>query len=126
MKKPKQTQRIAIGKWGEAQALKFMEEHGYALLQRNYRSPDGEIDLVMVKGRELVFVEVKTRSSNNFGPPEEAVDDEKLDHLDAAAEWYIDAHKEFSENWRLDVIAVIGRPGNGTPEIVWYENVSGE
>lgn len=123
--KGKGNQRIRTGKWGETAALAFLEANGYKLLKRNYRSPDGEIDLVMSKEGELVFVEVKTRSSLDFGAPEEAVDEEKLEHLEAAAGWYLLEHPEFAENWHLDVIAVIGSTGSLSPEIKWFDNVSG-
>ncbi len=120
------SQRIKTGRWGETAALAYLEGHGYELLERNFRSPDGEIDLVMLKNGELVFVEVKTRRSRDFGTPEEAVDDEKLEHLEASAGWYLLEHAEFAENWRLDVIAVIGSPGIDCPEIEWFVNVNGD
>lgn len=118
------SQRIKTGKWGETTALEYLREKGLNLVARNYRSADGEIDLVMEQEGELVFVEVKTRSSREFGTPEEAVDDEKLAHIEAAAGWYLLDHADFAENWRVDVIAVIGTPGCVSPEIEWFENVS--
>jgi len=115
--------RLEIGKWGESAALNYLEGEGYTLVQRNFRSPDGEIDLIMKKNDELVFVEVKTRTTLDFGFPEEAVDDHKLDHLEAAAGWFLVEHTEFEENWRLDVVAVTGKLGSSSPEIKWFVNV---
>jgi len=117
------SQRIKTGRWGETTALSFLASKGYSLLQRNFRSPDGEIDLVMVKDDELVFVEVKTRTTSDFGFPEEAVDDEKLEHIEAAAGWYLLEHAEYEDNWRFDVVAVTGKPGCAPPEINWFVNV---
>lgn len=121
--KRKNYQRIETGKWGEGIALEFLIGNGYLLVEKNFRSPDGEIDLIVMKGSELVFVEVKTRRTRDFGSPEEAVDDEKLEHLEGAAGWYIQQHPPFEDNWHLDVISVIGTPGSNAPEIEWFENV---
>ena len=116
---------IAIGKWGEEIAAKFLEEHGFEVLNKNERTPDGEIDIIAKKGGELVFVEVKTRRNTRFSFPEEAVNDEKLDHLESAAGWYLTRYPEYEDNWRLDVITVIGDPFTNKPRIDWFENVTG-
>ncbi len=120
------SQRIETGQWGESAALDFLLTKGYSLLERNFRSPDGEIDLVMKNGGELVFVEVKTRTSHAFGYPEEAVDDEKLDHIEAATSWYLMEHPEFEDNWRFEVVAVTGSPGCTSPQVDWFTNASSE
>ncbi len=117
--------RIELGKWGELLAAEYLVEKGYTLILTNYRTPDGEIDLVVQKDAELVFVEVKTRQSLTFGMPEEAVNDEKLDHLESAIGHYLLQHQEFENNWRLDVISVIGSPSGMKPQIDWFENVTG-
>lgn len=117
--------RIELGKWGELLAAEYLVEKGYTLILTNYRTPDGEIDLVVQKDTELVFVEVKTRQSLTFGMPEEAVNDEKLDHLESAIGHYLLLHPEFENNWRLDVISVIGSPSGMKPQIDWFENVTG-
>ena len=117
--------RIELGKWGELLAAEYLVAKGYTLILTNYRTPDGEIDLVVQKDTELVFVEVKTRQSLTFGMPEEAVNDEKLDHLESAIGHYLLLHPEFENNWRLDVISVIGSPSGKKPQIDWFENVTG-
>ena len=66
--------RQALGKWGEATAADFLEKQGYSIVERNCRTPYGEIDLVAYDGAVFVFVEVKTRATDAFGFPEEAVD----------------------------------------------------
>ena len=103
----KKYERIALGKWGEALAADYLVDKGYTLLTTNFRTPDGEIDLVVQKDTELVFVEVKTRRNVKYGNPEEAVNDEKLDHLESAAGYFLLLHPEYENNWRLDVITVI-------------------
>jgi putative endonuclease len=121
--KNKNYSRIETGKWGEDIALEFLLKKGFDLVERNFRSPDGEIDLIVKKGLDLVFVEVKTRRSLEYGSPEEAVDSEKIDHIEAAAGWYLQQNPEYEENWHLDVISVMGSPGKTSPEIHWFENV---
>jgi len=111
-----------IGTWGETEAEKYFTKLGLKLIQKNYRTRFGEIDLIMQDGDEYVFVEVKTRTTPSFGFPEEAVNDEKIDHLTEAAEKYLETHPEIEE-WRMDVLAIIGKPGMTNPQIEWYKNV---
>ena len=65
---------IALGIYGEKLALKYLKKQKYKILEKNFRCALGEIDIVAKDGEFLVFVEVKTRSSNAFGEPMEAVD----------------------------------------------------
>lgn len=116
--------KINLGKWGEDVALHFLIGQGFSLLSRNFHTPDGELDLVMVNQGALVIVEVKTRRNKKFGLPEEAVTDEKVDHLVSATEWFLQENPQYAENWRLDVVSVIGSPSGGEPQIEWFENVS--
>lgn len=120
IKKPKYRQQI--GAWGERQAEQYLLDHGLIMIERNYRTPFGELDLVMSHGEQLVFIEVKTRSSNKFGWPEDAVTEKKQDHLVKAAEQYLAEHPEVTDNWRVDVVSVTGKPGRLAPEIMWFEN----
>jgi putative endonuclease len=95
---------------------------GLEVVEKNFRTREGEIDLIVRDGQEIVFVEVKTRTSSSFGYPEEAVTEEKMAHLTAAAEKYLEKHPEI-DSWRMDVLAIIGRPGKGSPQFEWYKNV---
>ena len=118
--------RQALGKWGESQAAEYLERFGYEIIERNFRTPYGELDLITrfssAESSELVFVEVKTRSNQSFGLPEVAVDRRKQEHLIAAAEYYLSLLDEPPDIWRIDVIA-IERAGAGlNPEIVHFEN----
>jgi len=67
----------SVGLWGEAVASEYLANNGYSILERNARTPHGEIDLVARQGIVTVFVEVKTRTSNRFGPPEAAITKKK-------------------------------------------------
>jgi putative endonuclease len=114
-----QTRKQRLGRWGESVAAFFLEQGGYQILERNARARPGEIDLVARHETEgLVFVEVKTRSTDSFGLPEEAVDDRKLEHIFRAVEAYLQAHPALDQlDWRIDVIAIQGRPGEKVEDV---------
>jgi putative endonuclease len=100
--------RQALGAAGEAQAAAWYERHGYAVLHRNWRCKDGELDLVVHRGRELVFVEVKTRRTDRFGVPAEAVTRDKQRRLRALAMRYLDATGARTGSLRFDVVSILG------------------
>lgn len=104
---PMTQERISKGKAGEDLAAAFLTKEGYRILERNFRSPLGEIDIVAVDRGTLVFVEVKTRSSNKFGSPEEAVNPRKQHQMTKAAQLYISRKRLFNSPARFDVVAVI-------------------
>jgi putative endonuclease len=110
-----------IGKWGEQAAAEYLQRLGYEILDKNTRTPFGEIDLVTRLEAVTVFVEVKARTSRSFGLPEEAITPRKLSHMLACAEHYAAEHE--IDTWQLDVLAVEGVPGV-TPRIEHFENVS--
>jgi putative endonuclease len=112
--------RQTIGRWGESVAAGYLERRGYEIVERNARTPYGEIDLVARRGEILLFVEVKTRTNRTFGLPEVSVSPRKQSHMLAAAEHYA-AEKEI-DSWQLDVLAIEGSPG-GEADIVHFENI---
>jgi len=103
--------RKRIGSWEETLAAQYLAAHGYAVLRRNLRTPHGEVDILACREGAPVFVEVKTRTTSGFGPPELAVTARKPAHMLAATEAYLQAHPEAGETWQFDVIAVEGKPG---------------
>ncbi len=103
----------ATGRRGEDLAHRFLQRQGYTVVARNYRpaSGAGEIDLVAWDGPTLVFVEVKTRTSEEFGAPERAVDGEKEKHLLRAARSYAHRAGMGMERARFDIVSVVlGEP----------------
>lgn len=97
-----------LGRRGERAAAAHLEGLGYRILDRNWRCPIGELDLVAVDGRELVVVEVKTRTSRAFGDPLEAVDDRKLARLCVLAGAWRRAHPGVrTRGTRIDLIGVV-------------------
>lgn len=113
-----------LGKWGEDQAREWLEGRGFELVTRNYQTEYGEIDLVMQKANRLHFVEVKTRSTKNYGNPEDAVTGTKMAHMVESAQRYLQLHPEFDGEWQIDVMAVFSASKNAPAEIRWFENVA--
>ncbi len=114
-----------LGRAGEERAARHFEEHGYAVLDRNWRAPGGELDLVVASARELVVVEVKTRRSTGFGHPLEAVDARKRSRLWRLAIAWVAAHPEAVQGRRLriDAIGIIG-PDPATASVEHVEDVA--
>jgi len=117
---PSHKQRI--GWWGERIAENYLVDRGLELVARNVRTSYGEIDLVMRTSQEWVFVEVKARTSDSYGMPEEAITKSKRSHLVAAVEAYLVTVDEPPNQWRVDVVAVRGKPGENEVEVIWFEN----
>ena len=111
--------RQKIGAWGEGVAAEYLEEHGYEVIDRNIRTPYGEIDILAEKDGFISFVEVKTRTTGSYGPPEISITPRKQEHMVAAAEYY--AQENEIDHWQIDVIAVEGKPGK-QPIITYFEN----
>jgi putative endonuclease len=99
-----------LGRAGEDRAARYLESCGYAVLDRNWRIRDGELDLVVARPGELVVVEVKTRRGEGFGHPFEAIDDRKQRRLWRLAVAWIAAHPEQAQGrrLRLDAVAIVG------------------
>lgn len=94
------------GQQGEAAAAVFLQERGYHLRERNFRCGLGEIDMVAEEGGEIVFVEVRTRSSNLMGIPQESVDWRKQNRLRRLAAYYLKQRGLLGQPCRFDVVAV--------------------
>jgi len=100
-----------LGQEGEERAAKFLIEQGYRILERNYRTKSGEIDLIALHRDEVVFVEVKTRTSDAFGAPELAVNPRKQGRMVKAALRYITYKKLHQVPCRFDVVTVSAAAG---------------
>ena len=95
-----------IGKKGEEEAVKYLMSCGYEIIATNWQEKKYEIDIIAKHDAQLVFIEVKTRSTSFFGNPEEAVDYKKQQHLIDGADYYIQQN-EIDLECRFDVISVI-------------------
>lgn len=96
-----------IGKWGEKKAKLYLKENGYDIITENFQVKQGEIDLIVKKDNFLVFVEVKTRKTNFFGPPQAAVNLEKQRKIRTIAKLFLLKNKFKSYKKRFDVISII-------------------
>jgi putative endonuclease len=122
MAKAKSTRRKELGEWGETFAANYLEKLGYEILARNLRTPYGEIDIVAKEKNQLVFVEVKTRSTKKFGNPEDSITEGKITHLIESAVSYLQDNPEYSEDWRVDVIAIQVDHRKTSPSLTHFEN----
>ncbi len=99
--------RVALGRWGEQRVARHYEAAGYVVLDQNWQVRGGELDLVLERGNEIVFCEVKTRSSNRFGSGAESVDWRKQRFLRRTAMSWLDGHDRRGA-LRFDVATVTG------------------
>lgn len=118
--------RRDVGILGEQLARDFLKKRGYRILESNYRCPEGEIDIVARQEDCLVFVEVRTKKSLEFGTPEESITPAKMSRLRETASRYRQAHDNLPSSWRIDVVAVeIDRKGKPL-RLEQIENAVGE
>jgi putative endonuclease len=119
----KSDKRRSLGRLGESLAADYLGKKGYIILERNWHSPYGEIDLVTIRDSIISFIEVKTRSSTTLGPPEISVTLRKRRHMRESAEYYIQQHAQSVTEWHIDLITVQLEGENRTPIIDHFENV---
>jgi putative endonuclease len=114
--------RARLGRWGERRCERFLQNKGLRTLIRNYSCKMGELDLVMVDpDGTLVFVEVRARADEQFGPVEATVNSAKRERVSKAARHFIAAHRIEDRPLRFDVITLI-LGHRGPPQIRHYEN----
>ena len=104
-----------LGKWGEDTAAAYLEEKGYQIIERDWKSGHHDLDIVAKEDNTLVIVEVKTRRSRLFGDPEEAIDYKKRQSLQSAINHYVKSHHT-GHDVRFDIISIVGTIGS-EPEI---------
>lgn len=111
-----------LGDRGERAAERYFLRQGMVVVNRGYEDKFGEIDLIVVDSETIVFVEVKTRSSDYMGLPAEAVDKTKQQHLTKTAYGFLKWNRLTDCDARFDVIAIIWPENQKNPEITHYEN----
>lgn len=122
---------LIAGKKGEDLATAFLEKKGYGIVERNFRTRNGEIDIVAIdpstgsgQDQTLVFIEVKTREGNAFGTPLEAITYFKLKFLIRTATFYSASHPRLPKGLRIDAIAVSLGPSGEMLDIEHVKNIS--
>lgn len=117
-----------IAKLGEEKACKYLKKLGFKIIERNFRKGYGEVDIIAIdqseKEKILVFIEVKTRTSNSYGSPLEAITYWKLKTLIHTAQYYKLTHRNLPERLRIDALSVI-LSGNEVQNIELTRNISG-
>jgi putative endonuclease len=114
--------RQEVGRLGEKAARKFLKKRGYRIRETGFRCSHGEIDIVAQQKDYLVFVEVRTKSSPDFGTPEESITQAKKKKLIASALTYTSTHQKLPSLWRIDVVAIELDDKGKTKRIELIEN----
>lgn len=107
-----------LGKKGEEIALRFLKKNGYRMIERNYVCKMGEMDIIAMEKDTLAFIEVKTRTSTEFGPPQLAVNPSKQRQLSKVALNYLKEKKLEDVKARFDVIAILIDPKGEEIELI--------
>ena len=98
--------RRDTGILGEKLAKDFLKKRGYRIIETNYRCPQGEIDIVAKHKDYLVFIEVRTKKSLEFGSPQESITLAKMERLRSSVAYYRQTHNNLPPLWRIDVVAI--------------------
>ncbi len=101
------SQHLRVGHHGEAIALKALKKSGYKVVEKNYRNKQGEIDIIASDRDTLAFIEVKTRQSERFGSPKDAITPQKQKKISMVALGYLKQTGQIGKKARFDVVSVI-------------------
>jgi putative endonuclease len=119
-------QRKETGNYGERLARDYLKKHGFRILETNFTCRYGEIDIISTKDKTLVFTEVRTKTGDEYGTPEESITPLKQSRLRKSAVYYVQHHRKLPEFWRIDVVAIELNPDGSVKRLDLYENAVGE
>ncbi|MEO0102412.1 MAG: YraN family protein [candidate division WOR-3 bacterium] len=105
------------GKKGEEIAKRFLEGQGYKVIEQNYRTRFGEIDLICEKGNSIIFVEVRQKSGRQFGEPVESIDKRKIGKIKRTAEHFLSERGIYEKEIRFDLFSIIGKKFELIPNV---------
>jgi putative endonuclease len=114
----KDSSKIKTGKEGEIIAAAFLKKNGYRIIGKNFRCAIGEIDIIAQEKDELVFIEVKTRTSRELGFPEQAVGIKKQKKMSQLALWYLQKKNIKDTASRFDVLAITILPSGNEIKLI--------
>jgi putative endonuclease len=112
-----------LGAFGEEVAVRELEGKGYRILDRNWRVQEGEIDVIAEHEGEIVFVEVKTRTSDLYGGPEDSITKQKRNRIIRASLAYLLKTERLESDWRVDLIGIHCTPEKKLLRVEHYESV---
>ena len=112
---------LNLWRFGEEEGCQFLKKNGYKIVERNYRTPRGEIDIIARSGKIIIFVEVRTRASNTFSEPWETVGHRKRERLRAAARQYLREKPSPDAELRFDILSIT-LDDAVKPKIEWFQN----
>jgi putative endonuclease len=116
-----------IGKLGERKAWEYLQKNGYKLLEQNFHTRFGEIDLICTNKNKIIFVEVKLKVGEDFGTPEEMVSKKKVWQVQKTAEAFLQKNYRLAEvypSWQIDVVAIVMNEDRSVVRISHYENIT--
>ena len=111
-------QRVDMGKQGETDAVNLLKKKGYRILERNYRTKAGEVDIIARHRGTIVFVEVKARGNHHYGNPKYAITPRKKRNLSMAALSYLKKTGQSNAKARFDVVAIVHTGGAQSVEVI--------
>ena len=114
---------LEIGKQGERIAEEYLENKGYQILEHNFKTKYSEIDLICKKNSELIFVEVRTKTNEKFGLPEETINKDKIQRLVRAANAYV-ARKHWPGSYRIEAVCIVLNPNNTARRVEQHNVIS--
>lgn len=117
--------KLDEGNRGEEIACEYLKDNGFDIIDRNFRIRGGEIDIIATKNNILIFVEVKTRTSAQFGTGFEAITPWKLKALIRATQFYKISHKNLPDEMRIDAISVLLASDDNLIDLEHMENITG-
>lgn len=116
--------KLQFGLAGEQIAVDFLQNKGYKILERNFRIKGGEVDIIALDKQTLVFVEVKTRSSHEYGPPAEAITPPKIRNVVKTAYVYMLFKKLTGQEFRIDAVTVDFTDTAPLPKVEHFESIT--
>ena len=112
----------SVGKLGENIAQEYLKKKGCDIISRNYRTKYGEIDLIVRKNNILIFVEVRSKTGEQFGTPEDTINKIKMSKIKRNAMAYI-SRKKWQDQYRIDAICIILNQDSSIKRLDHYENI---
>jgi putative endonuclease len=113
----------ALGTFGEEVAIQHLEAKGFQILERNWRIREGELDVITEYGGDIVFVEVKTRTSDRYGGPEDSITSQKRKRIIRASVAYLLEVKRLDSDWRVDLIGIYCTSEKELLRVEHYESI---